>query len=179
MAPGTEFRGLANRAIISLVLSLVCFGLMAVYSASAPEALQSFQDSTTFLRRQAIACVIGLFVMFTLSRVDYRRLRKWSWPLALVSLVLVVMTMIPHLSITTMGSSRWLAVGPLQFQPSELAKVSLIILMASGLSKYFWWHRQVLSRIVVTMVIAGIVVKQPDLGTALMINNVFLARNRP
>lgn len=174
-APGTEFRGLANRAIISLVLSLVCFGLMAVYSASAPEALQSFQDSTTYLRRQAIACVIGLFVMFTLSRLDYRRLRKWSWPLALVSLVLVVMTMIPHLSITTMGSSRWLAVGPLQFQPSELAKVSLILLMASGLSKYFWWHRQVLSRMLVTMAIAAIVVKQPDLGTALMIMGTLLA----
>ncbi len=172
---GSGFRGLANRALISLVLSFACFGLMAVYSASAPEALQSFQDSTVFLRRQAIACVIGLFVMFYLSRLDYRRLRKWAWPLALVSSGLVVLTLVPHLSVTTMGSSRWLALGPLQFQPSELAKVSLILLMASGLSKYFWWHRQVLSRIVITMVVAGIVVKQPDLGTALMIIGTLLA----
>jgi cell division protein FtsW len=148
---------------------------MAVYSASAPEALQSFQDSTAFLRKQAIACAIGLFVMFWLSRLDYRRLRKWSWPLALSSLGLVVLTMIPHFSITTMGSSRWLALGPLQFQPSEFAKVSLLLLMAAGLSKYFWWHRQVLSRIVVTMIVAGIVVKQPDLGTALMIIGTLLA----
>lgn len=172
---GSEFRGLANRALISLTLSLVFFGLMAVYSASAPEALQSFQDSTVFLRRQAIACAIGFFVMFWMSRLDYRRLRKWSWPLALSSLVLVVLTMIPHISVTTMGSSRWLALGPLQFQPSELAKVSLILLVASGLSKYFWWHRQVLSRILVTLVVAGIVVKQPDLGTALMIMGTLLA----
>lgn len=169
------FRGLANRALISLVFSLVCFGLMAVYSASAPEALQSFADSTVYLRRQAIAAVIGLLVMFWLSRMDYRRLRKWSWPLALASLVLVVLTLIPHISVTTMGSSRWLALGPVQFQPSELAKVSLIILMASGLSKYFWWHRQVLSRILVTMAIAAIVVRQPDLGTALMIIGALLA----
>ncbi len=174
-APGTEFRGLANRAIISLTLTLVCFGLMAVYSASAPEALQSYQDSTAFLRRQAIACVIGLFVMFWLSRLDYRRLRKWAWPLALSSMGLVLLTMVPGLSITTMGSSRWLAIGPLQFQPSEFAKVSLILLMASGLSKYFWWHRQVLSRIVVTMIVAGIVVKQPDLGTALMIMGALMS----
>lgn len=174
-ALGSEFRGLANRAIISLTLSLVCFGLMAVYSSSAPEALQSFQDSTVYLRRQAIACAIGLFVMFTLSRVDYRKLRKWAWPLALVSLGLLLLTMIPHLSVTAKGSSRWLALGPLQFQPSELAKVSLILLMASGLAKYFWWHRQVLSRIAATMLIAAIVVKQPDLGTALMIMGTLLA----
>ncbi len=174
-APGPEFRGLANRTIVSLVLCLVCFGLMAVFSSSAPEALQSYQDSTVYLRRQAIACVIGLLVMYGLSRVDYRRLRKLSWPLAIISLALVVLTLVPHLSITAKGSSRWLSLGPLQFQPSELAKVSLILLLASGLSKYFWWHRQVLSRIAVTMVIAAIVVKQPDLGTALMILGTLMA----
>lgn len=172
---GSEFRGLPNRALITLVLSLVGFGLMAVYSSSAPEALNSYQDSTVFLRRQAIACVIGLFVMFTLSRLDYRKLRRWAWPFAIVSLGLLALTLIPGLSLTAKGSSRWLAVGPAQFQPSELCKVACIILMASGLSKYFWWHRQVISRIVVTMIIAAIIVKQPDLGTALMILGTLLA----
>jgi cell division protein FtsW len=165
----SEFRGLPNRAIITIALTLCGFGLMAVFSASAPEALQSYQDSTIFLRRQAIACLIGVFLMFTISKYDYRKLKKWAWPFALVSCFLLGLTLVPSLSRTTLGSTRWLVLGPLQFQPSELCKVASIILMAAGLSKYFWWHRQILARIVITMVMAAVVMKQPDLGTTLMI----------
>lgn len=172
---GSEFRGLPNRALITLVLTLAGFGLMAVYSASAPEALESYQDSTVFLRKQAIACVIGLFVMFTLSRQDYRKLRKIAWPMALVAFGLLLLTLIPSISVAAGGSSRWLALGPFMFQPSELVKVASIILMASGLSKYFWWHRQVLMRVILIMVMAGVIVKQPDLGTAMMVLGTLLA----
>jgi cell division protein FtsW len=166
---GSEFRGLPNRALITLVLTLAGFGLMAVYSASAPEALESYQDSTYYLRRQGIACVVGLFIMFTLSRHDYRKLRKIAWPLALLSFVLLLLTMVPGLNVTAGGSTRWLKMGAFQFQTSELVKVASIILMASGLSKYFWWHRQVWLRIALVMVMAAIIVKQPDLGTSLMV----------
>jgi cell division protein FtsW len=171
---GPEFRGLPNKAIITLVLTLVGFGLMAVYSASAPEALEKFQDSTVYLRRQAIAAVLGLFLMFTMSKQDYRNLRKYAWPFSIISSLLLLLTL-THLSVTQMGASRWLQVGPLQFQPSELVKVSAIILMASGLSKYFWWHRQVFLRIALILVMAGVVIKQPDLGTALMIMGTLLS----
>lgn len=142
---------------------------MAVFSASAPEALQSYQDATVFLRRQAIAMLIGVFAMFTISRYDYRRLKKWAWPFAIVSLGLLCLTLVPGLSKTTMGSTRWLALGPVQFQPSELCKIASILLMAAGLSKYFWWHRQIFVRIGVIMIMAVIVMKQPDLGSTLMI----------
>ena len=152
-ASDSEFRGLPNRAIITIVLTLCCFGLMAVYSASAPEALQSYQDSTIFLRRQAVASLIGLFVMFTVSRYDYRRLKKWSWPFAFVSFGLLCLTLVPGLSKTTMGATRWLALGPVQFQPSEFCKIASIILMSAGLSKYFWWNRQILYRLIVSLLI--------------------------
>lgn len=142
---------------------------MAVYSSSAPEALSSYQDSTYYLRRQAIACVIGLFLMFSISRYDYRKIKKWAWPLALGSLFLLLLTLVPGISVTAKGSSRWLALGPLQFQPSEFCKISTILLLASGLSKYFWWHRQNFVRMALTLMMAGIVAKQPDLGTAMMI----------
>jgi cell division protein FtsW len=144
---------------------------MAVYSASAPEAQQSFHDSTTLLRKQTMAFVIGLFVMFTVSRYDYRRLKKMAWPLALFALASLAITLvnIPGLTVQTMGSSRWLTVGPLQFQPSEVAKVATILLLASGLSRYFWRDPQILLRIVVVLAMAGIVIKQPDLGSASMI----------
>ncbi len=172
---GPVFRGLPNRALITLTLALAGFGLMAVYSASAPEALNSFQDSTVYLRKQAIACVLGIFLMFSLSKHDYRKLRKWAWPLSIVSLILLAATLVPGLSVTTMGSARWINLGPVQFQPSEMVKAAAIILMASGLSKYFWWHRQIFMRIAVIMIMAAIVVKQPDLGTSLMILGTLMA----
>ncbi|MBU6450536.1 MAG: putative lipid II flippase FtsW [Cyanobacteria bacterium REEB67] len=170
VSPSTpEFRGAIDRTLVGVVLSLCGFGLMAVYSASAPEAQEFFQDSTALLRKQTIFFVIGIFAMFTISRYDYRKIKKFAWPLAIISLVLLCLTMVPGLSVTTMGSSRWLSLGPLQFQPSEMCKVATIILLSSGLSKYFWWHRQILCRLVVIMLMAGIVIKQPDLGTASMI----------
>jgi cell division protein FtsW len=169
------FRGLPNKALITLTLSLLGFGLMAVYSASAPEALQSYQDPTFYLRRQGIAALLGVFAMFTLSSYDYRKLRRFAWPFAIISFALLALTLIPSLSVTAKGSSRWLSLGPLQFQPSELVKLSAIILMASGLAKYFWWHRQVFVRIALVLVMSAIVVKQPDLGTTLMILGTLLA----
>lgn len=172
---GPIFRGLPNRALVTVTLALAGFGLMAVYSASAPEALNSYQDSTVFLRKQAIACVVGLFVMFSLSKHDYRKLKKWAWPLAIVSLFFVAITLIPGVAVRAGGSARWINVGPVQFQPSEMVKIAAIILMASGLSKYFWWHRQIFMRIAVIMIMAAIVVKQPDLGTSLMILGTLLA----
>ncbi len=167
--PPTPLRGLPHRNLISLVFAMTCFGLIMVYSASAPEALSSFHDHFYFFKRQALAFIIGLLCMITLSRYDYRKLKKFSWPLAIVSFGLLVLTLVPGLSVVTMGSSRWLSLGPIQFQPSEMCKVSSIILLAAGLSTNFWWHFQVVIRIILSFVMALIIVKQPDLGTAMMI----------
>ncbi len=170
-----EYKGLPDPAIITIVLSLCGFGLMAVFSASAPESLQSYQDTFVFFRRQAIACVVGLAAMFFLSRQDYRQLKRFAWPLAIASLFLLSLTLVPGLSVTVKGSTRWIGVGSAQFQPSELCKLASLILMAAGLSQYFWWHRQIFFRIIVTLIMAFVVIKQPDLGTALMILGGLLA----
>ncbi len=164
-----HFRGLPHRGIISVVLTLSLFGLMVVFSASASEALHSYHDATAYLRKQTIACIIGLFLMFTISRYDYVNLKKFAWPLGWFSLILLALTMVPGLSTTSFGSSRWLQIGPFQFQPSEMAKMATILLLATGLSKHFWWQRQCLFRIALIMSMAAIVVKQPDLGSTLMI----------
>lgn len=165
----TSYRGLPNRVLISLVVSLCVFGLMAVFSASAPEALNSYHDATMYLRKQTIACLIGLFLMYVVSKYDYRKLKKFSWPIAIASIFLLALTLIPGVATTSFGSSRWLQIGPFQFQPSEMAKISTLLLLSAGLSKHFWWQRQMLFRIAAIMVMAAIVLKQPDLGSTMMI----------
>ena len=173
--PPKAMRGLPHRNLISLVIAISCFGLLMVYSASAPEALISYHDQFYFLKRQSIAFIIGLFSMISLSRFDYRNLKKVAWPLAIVSFCLLALTLIPSLSVATMGSSRWVNIGPIQFQPSELCKVCSIILLASGLSSKFWWQPTNLLRILISVVMALIIVKQPDLGTAMMIGGSMLS----
>ncbi len=134
---GGEYKGLPDPAIVTIVLSLCGFGLMAVFSASAPESLQSYHDTFVFFRRQAIACVIGLIGMFILSRQDYRQFKRLAWPLAIISLFLLGLTLIPGLAVTAKGSSRWIGFGPVQFQPSEFCKLASLILMSAGLSTIF------------------------------------------
>lgn len=164
-----HFRGLPNKALIGVTVALCLFGLMSVFSASAPEALNNTHDATSYLRKQTIACMIGMFAMFTISRYDYRRLRKWAWPVAIISFILLALTLVPGLSTEAFGSARWLQFGPFQFQPSEGAKVGSLLLIASGLSKHFWWKKEMIIRIGLVMAMAAIVVKQPDLGSTLMI----------
>ena len=164
-----HFRGLPNKAIIAVTVALCLFGLMCVFSASAPEALNNTHDATSYLRKQTIACMLGMFAMFTISRYDYRKLRKWAWPTAILSFIALALTLVPGLSTEAFGSARWLQIGPFQFQPSEAAKVGSILLLASGLSKHFWWKKEMIIRIGLVMAMAAIVVKQPDLGSTLMI----------
>lgn len=166
---GPHFRGLPDKAIIAVVITLCVFGLMEVFSASASEALTSFHDATAYLRKQTIACLIGMFMMFTVSRYDYRRLKKFAWPTVIAAVILLAMTMVPGLSTSAFGAARWLQIGPFQFQPSELAKVGTILLLSSGLAKHFWWQRQTLFRIAAVLLMAAIIVKQPDLGSTMML----------
>ena len=84
-------------------------------------------------------------------------------------LFLLALTMVPGLAVSAKGSSRWLGIGCFSVSTIGICKLSSLILMSAGLSQYFWWHRQILYRIVVTLLMAAIVVKQPDLGTALII----------
>lgn len=169
------FRGLPNKHLIVVVTALCGFGLMAVFSASAPMALHQYHDATQYLRKQTIACLLGFVVMFVVSKYDYRKLKKFGWPLSIVAIIMLALTMVPGLSTTSHGSSRWLNFGPFQFQPSELAKISSILLLSAGLSRHFWWHRQVLFRIAITIAMAAIVVKQPDLGSAMSILSGLIA----
>jgi cell division protein FtsW len=170
----TQFRGLPDLALTFAIMALALFGLVAVFSASAPEALQKFNDLTWFFRRQAIACVIGYVAMNTLSRIDYRRLRKWDWTMYAISLVLLALTLVPALSVRWGGSSRWLPLGPVQFEPSELCKVACIILMASGLSRYKWSHWSIWLRALAVILVTLIVMKQPDLGTSMIISGTMV-----
>ncbi len=111
-----------------LLMVLVLFGLMMVYSSSSYRAVLSGNASTYYLTRQAIFAVIGFFGMLIVSRVNYRYLQNFSLLLMYITMLLSAIVLI--MGKASNGAVRWIEIGPIQFQPSEIVKPAIIIYMA-------------------------------------------------
>ena len=120
-----------DMSLVFIVIFLLCFGLIMVYSASSYEASVDFNgDSTYYLRSQLRATVIGLAVMVIVTRIDYHFWARMAWPAYIVSLILVLLVMTP-LGRTINGARRWLNIGGLSLQPAEVTKFCMIIFFAT------------------------------------------------
>jgi cell division protein FtsW len=117
------------------VVALLCgIGLMMVLSASSVEALRTYGGAWLFFERQAMWVGLGVVALIVTASVDYRRWRRLGAPLTAVSLVLLVLVLIPGMGISVGGSSRWLGIGQWRFQPSELAKLAVLLFAAESAS---------------------------------------------
>jgi cell division protein FtsW len=161
-----------------VVLALLGLGVVMVYSASAILATDRFRDAHFFLKKQLFWAVLGLAVMWAVMVVDYRRWRPLVSPLLALAFVLLVLVLIPPFGQSINGTRRWLRWGPLSVQPTELAKLALVVYLADFLARRqavigsLW--RGVVPPLVVTGGVAGLVLLQPDLGSAVAIVGVVL-----
>ena len=167
-------RGQLDSHILVLVtLGLTAFGLVMVYSATSAPAALGGGDPVFYLKRESIYAAIGVVLLLIASRVDYRTLRYLAPILMLASFGLCLSVLV--LGEQVNGARRWLGVGPLAFQPSELAKLSLAVWAAAYLSR----HRapQSLKELarpigITTGLFAGLILLEPDLGTVIAIGIV-------
>ena len=134
MTSGKKTRHYMDYSLFFAVIFLLLFGLIMVYSASSYEASLKFNDSSIYLKNQARATALGFLCMLIVSRIDYHFWRFTALPAYIVSVILVFLVMTP-LGVTRNGARRWLNVG-ISVQPSEIAKVGVILLFAAFLSKY-------------------------------------------
>jgi cell division protein FtsW len=161
-----------------VVLALLGLGVVMVYSASAILATDRFRDSHFFLKKQLFWALLGLGVMWGVMAVDYRRWRPLVTPLLALAFVLLVLVLVPPFGQSINGTRRWLRWGPISVQPTELAKLALVVYLADFLARRqaaignLW--RGVLPPLVVTGGVAGLVLLQPDLGSAVAIMGVVL-----
>lgn len=107
-----------------------------VLSASAPSALSTTGNSYTYVKKQLLFAIAGLFVMFFLSKVDYRFYKKYYWYIYFVSWMVLLLVVVPGLGYSVKGATRWIKIGGFQFQPSELTKIGMIIFFAGYLSDH-------------------------------------------
>jgi cell division protein FtsW len=162
--------GLDYHLLVLVTLGLVAFGLVMVYSASSARAALAADDPAYYLKRQALYALIGIVALVLLSRTDYRRLRFAVAPLLLGSFALLVAVLI--LGAPVNGARRWLSLGPLTLQPSELAKLALVLWLAAYLARRP--APQSLGELLrpIGLVIGTafvLVIVEPDLGTAIAI----------
>ncbi len=120
-------------SLLLVVLILVVFGLVVLYSTSAWNGQVKFADRAYYLKKQFFATSLGLAAMYAVSEVDYHRWEKLAVPGYLLSLLLS--TAVLFFGDEYNGSKRWLSLGPLSFQPSEFAKLAVIVLLASVISR--------------------------------------------
>ncbi|MCR5746268.1 MAG: putative lipid II flippase FtsW [Lachnospiraceae bacterium] len=121
--------GAVDRSLIFIVLFLIVFGLIMIYSASAYSAVRAGENSDFYLKNQFVHTLLGLVVMFVVSRIDYHLLRKFAWAFYFVPIILILLVLTP-LGMTINGARRWLRVG-VSLQPAEVAKLGMIIFFAA------------------------------------------------
>ena len=159
--------------LAAIVAMLSTIGLMMVLSASSVEALRSYGGAWVFFQRQAMWVAIGALALIGTAAFDYHKWRKAVLPLVGGSFVLLLLVLLPGVGITAGGSSRWLGAGSLRIQPSELAKLAMLVYAADLLSRradYVGdWRLVTRPLLLTTGLLAGLVLLQPDMGTAMLI----------
>jgi cell division protein FtsW len=120
--------------LAAVTVALIGFGVVMVYSASAVQATVEHHDPQFFLKRQAAYAITALIALFGVSRIDYHRLYKLTYPLLIVTGLLSVACVVGF-GHTAGGATRWIAIGPIHIQPAEIAKLALVIWLAYSLAK--------------------------------------------
>ncbi len=167
-------RGAMDMPFLLLTLLLTGVGLVMLFSASFPAAYYSTGDAAYYFKRQLIFAVLGLVAMFVISRMNYQRWRGLAKILLGLSIALLVMVIIPHVGITINGATRWLGFGELlTFQPSEIAKLGVIVFFADSISrkreKMLTWRHGVIPYVLILGVVGALMLLEPHLSGAILI----------
>jgi len=172
-------KGPADFGIFLLTVALVGLGVVMVFSASSPKAFEMYGDAYYFLKRQLVWALLGGAAMLVVMRIDYWHWRRWAGPVFALAVLLLVLVLLPAVGRQVHGARRWVGYGNLAFQPSEFAKLAVMLYAAVGLARRPERVRRfvpgVLPWVGLTGVLFLLVLGQPDLGTAVAIGgSVFL-----
>jgi cell division protein FtsW len=153
--------------LYTLPIILTCIGLYFVFEGSSIRALTLYKDPYFFVKKQAMWFLISLVGMFIFSRIHYRRLYSIALPTVVLSIVLLVAVLVPGIGSSINGARRWINLGPFNIQPAEIAKSAIILYLAA-----WFQHREkqrIIAFILLLLVIAGLIMLQPDMGTAMIV----------
>ncbi len=162
-----------NNLLFFLVIGIALFGIIMIYSASCIWAEYKFQDPFKFIKAQGIFFIVGIFIMLFLSKTDYKIYYEKANLILLICFILLILVLIPGIGTIRNGSRSWFGIGSLGIQPSEFAKIGLIIYvskyLANNKKNMFDIKKGVLPILSVIFVFFGLIMLEPDFGTAMVI----------
>jgi cell division protein FtsW len=168
--------GWEGPALLAITLALVAFGIVTVYSASAVMALRLELADHHFVVRQATGAAAGVLLLALMAQLDYRWLQRYAWPLlggVIVLLTLVVLPWTQGIAPTINGARRWLVIGPVVLQPSELAKLAVIawtaMMVVKKQNRLSSLSRGLLPFLIIWAVVELLIFLQPNLSSALIV----------
>ena len=164
--------------IVLLTLALTVFGVIMVFSASYYSALSKTGNAYAYLIRDTIWAVAGLIVMFVLSRINYKKYKKWAFPILIGSILLLVALLIPHVGTNINGATRWIEIGPITIMPGEIAKLAVIIFVSSYLStsaEKIYQLKSILFLMLLCGIFGGLIMFQPNMSTAITVVGIIVA----
>ncbi|MFA5146093.1 MAG: putative lipid II flippase FtsW [Candidatus Omnitrophota bacterium] len=161
-------------SIFFIMMTLSAVGVVMIYSTSAIYAYEKMGDSLYYLKRHLTYLGIGMVMMVLAMVVNINTLKRLAKPILLVSVALLVLVLIPHIGRETAGARRWFKVGMINFQPSEFAKIAVILYIADFMSRKERLAKSFIygymPPVMVLGLTVGFILLEPDLGTAIAIS---------
>ncbi len=155
------------------VIILVIFGLVMIYSASSIWSEYKFNDSFHYVKQQALFIILGIFIMYMASKIDYNFYYEKANIILGICFLLLILVLIPGIGSIRNGSRSWFGIGPFGIQPSEAAKIAMLIFTSKYLmssNKYLKSYKKGVFPILgVLLVFFGLIMLQPDLGTGIVL----------
>ncbi|WP_437319173.1 putative lipid II flippase FtsW [Sorangium sp. So ce385] len=169
---GSSPSGPVDALLAAVVTALIGFGVVMVYSASAVEATVRYKDAQFFLKRQAVYAVLAIATMWITSRIDYRRIKVLTYPV-LIAVTAMLVACVAGLGHKAGNAYRWLALGPVNVQPAEVAKLGIVLWLAYSLSKKADRIKSFSVGFLPHLIVVGLLMllclKQPDFGSAVVL----------
>ncbi len=167
-----EKRGKIDITFFSLVLILMTIGLVMLFSASYAYSYEYYGNSYKFISRQALFALIGVIVMLLISRIDYHVLKKFAWIFYIGVMVMLLLLLVLPPQVKGMDVKRWIGLGPITFQPSELAKFAIVLLFASLISANYKQVKDFKFIAFMVILLAGtcaLIVLEPHLSATILV----------
>ena len=162
-----------DKPLFVAVILIAIFGLVMIYSASFVWANYKFDDPYKFVKMQGIFLVVGIILMIALSKIDYHIYYKYANIILLICAILLILVLIPGIGTVRNGSRSWFGIGSLGIQPSEFAKIGLIIYVSKYLTNNNKEMKSVIHGVLPILGVIGLffvlIMLEPDFGTAMVI----------
>lgn len=169
-----------DRKLLLAILMLLGIGLLMIASAGVFYGRARFDDAYYFFKQQLLGLAVGLILLYIFQRINYHFWQRLVIPIFFVALGLLVLVFVPGIGTTVYGAARWVEIGPISFQPSEVMKLSIILYLAAwlaqkGTAKSADFFEGFVPFLAILSVVGFLIIKQPDTGTLGLIFLISLA----